>query len=305
MPPPPQPLLFSCILVLFWLLDLFHSPSRLPFAEQWSVEPLLIWGDRGGLAGVGALVPPTRCTVTLVTGSDGDLSRLMVPNGRVQLSLQGDTVSRARSHRPARVPARGASWFWRWRTCQRCSQRQDGDHPARAGCRQCQPQVCPGKGQLPVLARGAAVSSGCATAWGLVQPVYSVAGADGLQTSGCRWFGLWRGWGHGDWKHIAQGAPRQGPRCPQPVPVTPPHRGSLPSPPPSCAWEPRGTRASTPRGDPPSHRGTLRDTSTPQRRETQPVLPPAPELTQHLEGIRQTRSPPCKPFVERIPAVTR
>lgn len=250
-PPPPQPVLFSCILVLFWLLDLFHSPSRFSFAEQWSVEPLLIWGDRGGLAGVGALVPPTRCTVTLVTGSDGDLSRLMVPKWE-----------------SAAVPARG-----------HC---QPGTEP-RASAGACQrselvlemvhmPTVLPETGWRPPSTgrvpaapapglpwEGAAAGAGprcrggCATAWGLVQPVYSVAGADGLQASGCRWFGLWRGWGHGDWKHIAQGAPWQCPRCPQPVPVTPPHRGCLPSPPPSCAWEPCpiwDPSINTPRGPP-------------------------------------------------------
>lgn len=106
------------------------------------------------------------------------------------------------------------------------------------------------------------------------------------------------------------------------------HRGCHPLQPPSSrAWvlhpvsgyhvprlgapgHDRGSPRSTqrqPRGDPPSHLGDTqgrRHGSGAAGRETQPALPPAPEPVRHLEGIRQACSPPCKPFVEQIPAVT-
>lgn len=106
------------------------------------------------------------------------------------------------------------------------------------------------------------------------------------------------------------------------------HRGSRPLQPPSSrAWvlhpmsgyhvpcpgaagHNRGSPRSTqrqPRGDPPSQLGDTqgrRHGPGAAGRETQPALPPAPEPVRHLEGIRQACSPPCKPFVEQIPAVT-
>lgn len=73
-------------------------------------------------------------------------------------ALRGDAGSRAPGHGPPQAPTGGMGYFWRGCTCQQCSRGpewgRDGDHPARAGaaaggCRQCQPQVCSGKGQLP------------------------------------------------------------------------------------------------------------------------------------------------------------
>lgn len=63
-----------------------------------------------------------------------------------------------------------------------------------------------------------------------------------------------------------------------------------------------------PRGDSPSHPRDTQgcgDGPSAGGREMQPgLLPSAPEPTRHLERIRQACSPPCKPFVEQIPAVT-